>query len=66
MKISKLLPIIPLVVSGILMGCGGGGGGTANPITTGLSGTASVGAAITNANVILTDVNGKTLTTTTD
>ena len=66
MKISKLLPIIPLVVSGILMGCRGGGGGTANPITTGLSGTASVGAAITNANVILTDVNGKTLTTTTD
>jgi hypothetical protein len=37
MKISNLLPIIPLIASGILIGCGGGGGGSASS-SIGISG----------------------------
>ena len=56
----------------LLSACGGGGGGGgggvvgASGATSSLSGTASVGAPMAGATIIVTDVKGATLTTTAD
>lgn len=53
------------LISISILGCSGGSSSPAST-ATGLSGTASVGAPIAYANITLTDVNGKTITTTAD
>lgn len=58
-----------IAATALLAACGGGGGSSSaqsNSVSIPVSGTASVGAPLVSAEVILIDVNGKKLTTTTD
>ena len=65
--IKKLIFCSSLLSALLVISCGGGGSALSSPSAlTGLSGTASVGAPMAGATVTVTDVSGKTITTTAD